>query len=108
MSLRTIVLLAALSLTGIATVAAATDLRGRVDGRNPNGYVFPRAGATVALYQQTGAGWTLVRQTQSGADGMYYFPGIAPGGYGLQVNTLNFPLQVSANPAQDIPAVVVP
>lgn len=78
--------MAALLLT-FAAAAGATDLRGRVDSRNAyTGLSYPRGGARVQLTQKTPKGPVVVRSTYSGSDGMYYFPGIAPGNYVLVVN----------------------
>jgi hypothetical protein len=85
----------------------ATDLRGRVDGYNP--YTFmtgPLPGVAVGLFvQMPNGGFTLVRQTVTGADGFYYLQGIYPGYYVLQIGGINYPLGVGSMPLQDIPVI---
>lgn len=89
--------------------AAATDLRGRVDSRNPyNGAVYARSGAEVVLFAWNGSAWVPAVTTTSGTDGMYYMQQVAPGQYQLRINGLWFPLAVANQPSQDVPAVVVP
>ena len=86
----------------------ATDLRGRIETRNVAGYVFPKPGTTVVLYRYEAGKWVQARQVQSGSDGMYYFPGVPPGSYGLQAGGLNYPITVTTQPYQDIQEIVVP
>jgi hypothetical protein len=69
----------ALALLAFSALCEATDLRGRIDAKN----------------------------TYSGADGMYYLPGIAAGKYVLVVNGQRFPLVVNNQPYQDVPVVVL-
>lgn len=89
--------------------AAATDLRGRVDSRNPyNGWLFPRSGAEVVLFYWNGGTWLPALTTYSGTDGMYYLQQVTPGNYQLRVNGIWFPLAVSSQPVQDISPVLVP
>jgi hypothetical protein len=87
----------------------ATDLRGRVDGRNA--YYprpFPLAGAPVMLYAfRPQFGWRVVATAYTGPDGLYYFRNIPPGSYTLQVQGLNFPLNVAPASYQDVPPVLV-
>lgn len=95
-------------LAALALQAAATELRGRVDGVHPYApYPFPLGGARVQLYVFTPQGPRPFVYTYTGGDGMYYFTGIAPGNYTLQVNgVLNFPLTVYPVPQQDIPPIL--
>ena len=102
-------ILAGMMMALFCTSLLATDLRGRVDSRNPyNGYQFPRQGAAVQLFVFNGMQYVTIRQVYTGPDGMYYFPQIPPGQYVLWANGLTFPLTVFAVPNQDIPIVLVP
>ena len=96
-----------LALGLIASGAAnATELRGRVDSRNPHtGYFFPRQGASVGVMAGNGA---IVRRALTGGDGMYYLSQIPPGSYILIVNGLRFALNVANAPSQDVAPVLVP
>jgi len=88
--------------------ADATDLRGKVDGRNRySPYPFPINGVRVDLYVWTGGGWQAIYNAFTGPDGMYYMRNIRPGNYVLNVNGQNYPLSVSPNPYQDIPPIVI-
>jgi hypothetical protein len=89
-----------------AGAASATELRGRVDSRNPQtGYFFPRQGASVNVMAGNG---TIVRQAMTGGDGMYYLSHIPPGSYILVVNGIRFALNVANAPSQDVAPVLVP
>ena len=99
---------AAVTTLGIAS-ANATDLRGRLDSRNPyNGWMYPRAGAQIILLYWDGRAWMPAQMTASGADGMYYFHDIIPGQYFLQVNGVSYPLSIYPQRFQDIQPVFVP
>jgi hypothetical protein len=89
--------------------ADATDLRGRVDGRNRySPYPFPVNGARVELYVRTGGRWQPIYNTFTGPDGMYYMRNIRPGNnYVLNVNGQNYPLSVFPSPYQDIPPIII-
>lgn len=106
-TLMTILAATAVSL-GSFTSAYAGDLRGRVDGRNPYyPHPFPISGVPVQLYEQRPQGWFIVASAYTGPDGMYYFRGIRPGQYVIQVQGMNFPLVVAFQPFQDIPLILV-
>ena len=91
-----------------AGMARATDLRGRVDGfNNYTGMAGPLPGVGIGLFMQWPNGtFSVVRQTMTGLDGMYYFRGINPGQYVLQIGGVNYPLFVAAMPMQDIPIIL--
>jgi hypothetical protein len=92
-------ILPAVILIYTAILARGTDLRGRIDGYNG-----PLAGIRVSLFFVTPPnGFQLVRDVVSGPDGFYYFSGVYPGNYILQINGMNYPLPVSNVPYQDIP-----
>ena len=80
--------------------AAATDLRGRVDGARG-----PIPGVPIALFAQTPNGFMVVRQSQTGPDGMYYLGGVFPGQYLLQIGGMNYPIMVGNMPMQDLPPI---
>ena len=102
----TAALLALLIVSAIP--AEATDLRGRVDGRNRySPYPFPINGARVDLYVWAGGGWQLLYNAFTGPDGMYYMRNIYPGNYTLNVNGVNYPLSVYPIPYQDIPPIII-
>jgi hypothetical protein len=86
------------------TTAHATDLRGGVIGYNPYNYTTgPLPGIPVGLFAVYPNGaFVVVRQTQTGLDGMYYLIGIPAGQYVLQIGGINYPLTVSGMPMQDI------
>lgn len=103
-----ILLLTLIGVIGAAAVTAnATDLRGRIDGVNPYTQMAgPLPGIGIALYAQTPAGFVVVAQAVTGLDGMYYFRGVYPGQYILQVYPgTNYPLGVGMGPMQDIPII---
>ena len=89
-------------LLAFASTMHATDLRGRVDGLSPTGLL---AGVSVALFTESNGRFTLVRQTVTGPDGMYYFTTVSPGQYVLQVGGVNYPLAVEEKLTQDIQAI---
>jgi len=93
----------------VSSQSVATELRGRVDGIHPYApRPFPLGGARVDLYMFSPQGPRQIRVTYTGSDGMYYFSGINPGTYTLQVNgVLNFPLVVHPTPQQDIQPILL-
>lgn len=101
-------LLLLLLLFALAPIAWATDLRGRVDGRNPPATgTKPLGGVLIGLFSVgPNNSYTLVRQASTGPDGVYYLRGIAAGKYVLQVAGVNYPVAVGAGPNQDIPVIV--
>jgi hypothetical protein len=89
-----------------AATMRATDLRGRIDGLNPYTQTMgPLPGVRVALFVNQDGTFALVRQAVSGSDGIYYFTGVRPGQYVLQLAGVNYPLEVGALPTQDIPII---
>ena len=60
------------------------------------------------LHRQEAGQWKVTASAFTGPNGMYYFRGIAPGKYVLQVQGRNYPAQVGNAPLQDIPPVVIP
>jgi hypothetical protein len=93
--LQLLVLLLEIFLMTAATVRA-TDLRGAV----------PDSGVGVALFEVGPNGaFNLVRQTVTGPDGKYYFNGVRAGHYVLQIDGINYPLEVGATEMQDIPII---
>ena len=99
MTVSSVMLFLAVPLT-----AAATDLRGRVEGLNRFTQTpFPVRGAQVELVD--GHGQRVVAASYAGADGMYYFSNISPGNYLLRVNGSYFPVTVQAAARQDVPPV---
>jgi hypothetical protein len=103
-----LILLAALIAS--AATARATDLRGRVDGLNPSTQVVgPLPGVAVALFVKHASGeFAIVRQTETGSEGLYYFAGVNPGDYVLQIAGVNYPLKVEQAQKQDIPIIRLP
>jgi hypothetical protein len=98
----------ALALLAFSALCEATDLRGRIDAKNSyTGLSYPRSGARVQLTKEGPGRPVVVRAAYSGADGMYYLPGIAAGKYVLVVNGQRFPLVVNNQPYQDVPVVVL-
>ncbi len=97
----------------IAQVSNATDLRGRVDGLHPYASApFPMAGIQVTIFRfepnpYGGMSWIPKVNAVTGSDGMYYFRGVPPGDFILQVSGTNYPLKVLSQPAQDIQAILV-
>jgi len=98
-----LVLLLEILLVSAAKVPA-TDLRGGVIGVNLFGQTtgaFPGVG--VALFGMNVYGtFGLVRQAVTGLDGIYYFSGVYPGQYVLQVGGVHYPLTAGATQMQDI------
>jgi hypothetical protein len=96
-------------LAVFAFCAYAVDIRGRVDGRNaytPRPY--PIAGVPVTLFvHQQPTGWRVLANSYTGPDGIYYFRGVPPGSYVLQVQGRNFPVTLSQSPFQDIPPLLI-
>jgi hypothetical protein len=105
--MRILTLLCVLATFSLQSIA--TELRGRVEGIHPYAsYPFPFGGARVDLYASSPQGPLLVGYAYTGGDGIYYFSGIYPGAYSLQVNgLLNFPLVVYPRPFQDIPPILL-
>lgn len=100
---------AAVLMLAAASDAGATDLRGRVDGKNNfSSALFPVGGAALQLYREEAGQRKLAASGFTAPDGMYYFRGIAPGSYVLQVQGRKFQVQVSHGRLQDIPPVVIP
>jgi hypothetical protein len=90
-----------------STPASATDLRGRVDTRNPlNGAYQPLPNARVELVSQ---GRVMMR-TLTGFDGFYFFRNAGPGSYDLVVNgQVRVATTVHPRPYQDLaPILFVP
>jgi hypothetical protein len=83
-----------------AGTVGATDLRGRVDGLSG-----PLPLVDVALFAGQNGTFTLVHKTVTDRDGMYYFTGVRPGQYVLQLAGVNYPLDVGTGPTQDIPII---
>jgi hypothetical protein len=107
MKTRLLLLLLLLLLFALPPIAWATDLRGRVDGRNPATGTKPLGGVLIGLFSVgPNNSYTLVRQASTGPDGVYYLRGIAPGKYVLQVAGVNYPVAVGAGPNQDIPVIL--
>jgi hypothetical protein len=106
---RMVSALVACLLATLAFCAYAVDIRGRVDGRNaytPRPY--PIAGVPVTLFvHQQPTGWRVLANAYTGPDGIYYFRGVPPGSYVLQVQGRNFPVTLSQSPFQDIPPLLI-
>jgi hypothetical protein len=100
-------ILTAVIFISTALLAHGTDIRGQVEGyKSSSGTIGPLAGIRVSLFFVTPPhGFQLVRDVVSGPDGLYYFSGIHPGNYILQINGMNYPLSVSDMPFQDIPPI---
>ena len=92
-----------------STQAAATDIRGRIDGQHSYSFNrFPVNGARIDLYYWAGRNWVLAGTAFSAPDGMYYMKNIPPGNYNLQVNgILNFSITVHNMRFQDIPPILI-
>lgn len=106
---RTVHIAAAALMLAAAAAAGATDLRGRVDGRNNfSSTPFPLGGTALQLYRQDAGQLRLAASAFTGPNGMYYFRGVAPGRYVLQVQGRKFPVQVGNAPLQDVPPLVIP
>jgi hypothetical protein len=89
-----------------AAMVRATDLRGRIDGLNPYTQTMgPLPGVRVALFVSQNDAFALVRQAVSGSDGMYYFAGVSPGQYVVQIAGVNYPIEVRPVLTQDIPII---
>lgn len=103
------ILLIAVLIIIIPSVSDATNLRGRIDGRNQySGVPYPVGHASVNLYFQVPGGWRMIAGTRTGFNGMYFFKNIAPGYYVLQVNgRQNYPISVYNQPYQDIPPILL-
>jgi hypothetical protein len=83
--------------------AGGTDLRGLVETRNNSS---PVPGIEVALFIQKNGSFLPVRKAVTGPDGYYYFRGVEPGPYFLQVAGVNYNLNVKdQKEMQDIPVV---
>ncbi|HEX2458551.1 MAG TPA: carboxypeptidase-like regulatory domain-containing protein [Vicinamibacterales bacterium] len=92
----------------LAGPAAATDLRGRVDARNNySSTPFPVAGTAVSLYREEGGQRRMVQSAYTAPNGMYYFSGVAPGKYTLQVERYRFHVEVGNARLQDLRPVVI-
>jgi Carboxypeptidase regulatory-like domain len=95
----------ALMLAGAAT---ATDLRGRVEARNNYASTpFPVGGTAISLYKEEGGKRRMVQSAYTAANGMYYFSGVAPGRYTLQVERSSFRVDVDNMPLQDLRPIVI-
>jgi hypothetical protein len=105
---RVLPALVALILACLSLSASAVDIRGRVDVRNAySPRPFPLAGATVTLFVRQPTGWRVIANASTGPDGLYYFRGVAPGSYVLQVQGRNFPITLSQASFQDVPPLLV-
>lgn len=105
--MRTTILIGigAFMLTG---AAAGTDLRGRVDAHNKySSTSFPIGGTTVSLYRDEGGQRRMVQSAYTTPNGMYYFSGVAPGRYTLQVERRTFHVEVANTPLQDLRPIVI-
>ena len=95
----------------MSTSAMATNLRGRVDAKPAYASApFPARGVIVEIYQQVSVDGRFARvsSTVSGVDGLYYFSGIPPGNYFLQVaRKVNYRLIVGPGPYQDIAPILL-
>jgi hypothetical protein len=108
MQCKLLVLILVEALIVSTAIVSATDLRGRIDGPYPyTGVWGPRPGVPVALFAASPNGYLLVRQAVTGPDGMYYFRGVYPGPYFLQVQGANYQLVVGLTSLQDIPVTYV-
>jgi hypothetical protein len=84
-----------------AASAAATDLRGRVEGQSQYSSIpTPVNGTWVELTDARGQ--QVLARYYTGPDGMYYFRNIAPGNYQIRTGGRAYPLMVQPRPAQDI------
>ena len=92
----------------LAGAAAATDLRGRVDARNNySSASFPVGGTAVSLYREERGQRRMVQSAYTAANGMFYFSGVAPGRYTLQVERRSFQVDVGSAPLQDLRPIVI-
>ncbi|GJM08872.1 MAG: hypothetical protein DHS20C11_11480 [Lysobacteraceae bacterium] len=99
--LRLAQLLFAIATFLAAEWAEATDIRGRIDTRNPyTGYYQPYYGAEVMIMALNGY---QVAVSYTGPDGFYYFYGISPGAYQIVVNrTIRVPVNIPAMTGYDL------
>lgn len=104
-----IALLAILFLAAIPGISDATNLRGRLDGKNKySAYPYPLTGAVTELYMLGSRGWLWTARYTTGQDGMYYFPDVVPGAYVLQINgRQNYQIEVRNQPYQDLPPILI-
>jgi hypothetical protein len=89
-----------------ASVAAATEVRGRVDMVNPYTLQFqPMPKALVILCYPNGQ---PIVETITGYDGFYYFHNIRPGPYLLVINRIRT-IRIFIKPVrgQDIPPILM-
>jgi|SRR6266571_6901641 len=99
-------LLILLQILMVSATLRSTDLRGGVAGYNSwTNTTGPLPGIPVGLFAQGYGTFTLVRQTQTGLDGIYYLMGVYPGQYVLQIAGVNYPLTVWDTQTQDIPII---
>jgi hypothetical protein len=91
-------------LLTIGTPVGATDLRGRVDARNPvNGAYQPLPNARVELMSQG----RVAMRTLTGFDGFYYFRNAGPGSYDIVVNgRVSVGTTIHPGPYQDLPPIL--
>jgi hypothetical protein len=87
-----------------AATAGATDLRGRVDARNPyNNTIHPLANAEIQLVFQG----RVVMRTITGLDGFYYFRNASPGPSQIVVNRqLRVNVTVASRSFQDLAPIL--
>jgi hypothetical protein len=103
-------LLILLQMLMVSATLRSTDLRGRVinksgnPGSPPSGFV----GIPIGLFEARRDGtFAVVRQTNTGPNGIYYLAGVPPGAYVLQIDGVNYPLGVENAPTQDIPIITI-
>ena len=99
---------AALIASVAMTSASATELRGRIDQRSANGYVFPAANVEVTLLSWNGSGWQPGARARTGPDGIYILGNVAPGQHTLAVSGQNYRINVLNQNFQDIPPLTRP
>ena len=97
--------------TATAPAHAQVSLRGRLDRRDRAGQFYPATGFAVTLRSPVSGARSLA--AYAGIDGFYYFSGVAPGPYVLEVwlpasPPMLFNIQVPAVPQFDIFPVLVP
>lgn len=91
-----------------ALQASATDVRGRIEGQSRYSHrPFPVKGVRVTLWASEGGRWTRRASAITSYEGMYYFRGIRPGRYWIQVEGRNFSVQVRNVRLQDIRRILV-
>ncbi len=95
------------------SVDAQVSLRGRLDRRDASGQLYPATGFAVTLRSPTTGVRSLA--AYAGIDGFYYFSGVAPGQYQLEVwlptsppSPMLFNIQVPMVPQFDIFPILVP